>query len=128
LQYKDNNSALTWHKIRYTYLARIGENARVTLAFPPDSKPHPYIDFMSSQCTVIVYINSLWGMKFSWIKLEMKYSLCLNFSHLLARKPNLEKCSIYSNKFFHNFHLSKSSFTFPGLRASGLAQRLEIWQ
>jgi len=27
-------------------------------------------------------------------------SLCLNFVHLLARKPNLEKCSTYSNKFF----------------------------
>jgi len=51
-------------------------------------------------------------------------SLCLNFFHVLARKPNLEKCSIYSNKFFHNFHLSESSFTCPGLQASGLAWRL----
>jgi len=33
----------------------------------------------------------------------------LNFFHLLARKPNLEKKSIYLNKFFHNFHLSQSS-------------------
>jgi hypothetical protein len=49
---------------------------------------------------------------------------CLNFFHLLAPKPNLEKFSIYSNKFFHNFHLSESSFTCPGLRASGLARRL----
>jgi hypothetical protein len=32
---------------------------------------------------------------------------------LLVRKPNLEKCSNYSNKFFHNFHLSESSFTCP---------------
>ena len=40
-------------------------------------------------------------------------SCCLNFFHLLTRKPNLEKNSIYSNKFFHNFHLSKSSFTCP---------------
>jgi len=51
-------------------------------------------------------------------------NLCLNFFHLLARKPNLEKLSSYSNKFFHNFHLSESSFTCPGLRASGLARRL----
>jgi hypothetical protein len=29
-----------------------------------------------------------------------------------------------SNKFFYNFHLSESSFTCPGLRASGLMQRL----
>ena len=45
-------------------------------------------------------------------------SLCHNSFHLLAQKPNLEKFSIYSNKFFHNFHLSKSSFTCPGLRPS----------
>ena len=48
----------------------------------------------------------------------LNYRLCLNFYHLLARKPNLEKISIYSNKFFHNFHLSESSFTCPRLRAS----------
>ena len=46
-------------------------------------------------------------------------SLCFNFFHLLARNPNLENFSIYSNKFFHNFHLSESSFTCPRLRASG---------
>jgi hypothetical protein len=45
--------------------------------------------------------------------------------HLFARKPNLEKKFIYSNKFFHNFHLSESSYTYPGLQASGLAQRLK---
>jgi hypothetical protein len=49
------------------------------------------------------------------------YSLCLN---VFARKPNLEKMYIYSNKFFHNFHLSESSFTCPGLRESVLARRL----
>jgi hypothetical protein len=27
----------------------------------------------------------------------------------------------------YNFHLSESSFTCPGLRASGLARRLDIW-
>ena len=48
---------------------------------------------------------------------------CILF-HLLARKPNLEKSSIYSNKFFNNFHLSESSFTCPRLQESGLAQRL----
>ena len=48
----------------------------------------------------------------------------LNFFHLLARKPNLEKNYIYSNKFSHNFHLSESSFTCLGLQASGLAQTL----
>jgi hypothetical protein len=51
--------------------------------------------------------------------------LWLSFFHLLARKSNLDKFSIYSNKFFHNFHSSESSFTCPGLQArSGLAWRL----
>jgi len=54
-----------------------------------------------------------------------KISLCLNFCHLLAWKPNLENCSMYSNKFFHNFHLSESSFTCPRLCASGLVRRLQ---
>ena len=39
---------------------------------------------------------------------------------VLARMPDLEKNSVYSNKFFHNFQLSESSFTCPELRASGL--------
>ena len=52
-------------------------------------------------------------------------SLSLNFFHLLAWKQNLEKNnSIYSNKFFHNFHLFESSFNCPGLQTSGLAWRL----
>jgi hypothetical protein len=49
-----------------------------------------------------------------------------NCFHPLARKPNLDKFSIYSNKFFHIFHLSESSFTCPGLRASGLTRRLQL--
>ena len=48
--------------------------------------------------------------------------IALIFFYLLARKPNLEeKKSIYSNKFFHNFHLYESSFTCPRLRVGGLA-------
>ena len=54
-----------------------------------------------------------------------KNSLCINFFHLLARKSNIEKCSIHSNKFYHNFDLFESSFTCPGLWASVLAQRLQ---
>ena len=49
-------------------------------------------------------------------------SLCLNLFHLLARKPNLEKkihLPVFKI-FVHNFRLSESSFTCPGLRASGL--------
>ena len=51
-------------------------------------------------------------------------NLCLNFFHLLARQPNLEKNYIYSNKFFHNFYLSDSKLTCPGLQASWLVRRL----
>ena len=52
-------------------------------------------------------------------------SLPYFFFHLLARKPKFwKKNSVYSYKLFHNFHLSKSSFTCIGLRASGLARRL----
>ena len=35
--------------------------------------------------------------------INMYCSLCLHFFHLLARKSNLEKNSIFSSKFFHNF-------------------------
>ena len=46
----------------------------------------------------------------------------------MSAKEQLENFSIYSNKFFHNFHLSESSFTCPGLHTSGLAWRLrEEW-
>jgi hypothetical protein len=50
----------------------------------------------------------------------------MNFVLLLARKSNLEKNYIYSNKFFHNFHLSESSFTCTGFRANGLAVKTVI--
>ena len=43
--------------------------------------------------------------------------------HLLTRKPN-NSFFIYSNKFFHNFHLFESSFTCPRLQVSGLVRRL----
>ena len=56
--------------------------------------------------------------------LPYMYMPVLIFFHLLARKPNLDKFYTYSNKFFHNFHLSESSFTCPGLRASGIVRRL----
>ena len=41
--------------------------------------------------------------------------------------PTCLKAQIYSNKFFNNFHLFEPSFTFPGLRAAGLVQRLYIF-
>jgi hypothetical protein len=54
-------------------------------------------------------------------------SLFPKLFYLLAQKPDLEKMCIYSSKFFHNFHLSESSFTCPGLWGSGLVQRLYMF-
>ena len=51
-------------------------------------------------------------------------SLCLNIFHLLARKPNMDKFSICSSKFFHNFHLSESGFISPWVRVGGFVWRL----
>ena len=48
----------------------------------------------------------------------------LIFLTYLPESQNLEKISIYSNKFSHNFHLSESRFTCSGLWKSGLARRL----
>ena len=50
----------------------------------------------------------------------------LIFCHLLARKPNLENISINSNKFFHNFHLSESSFTCPRVSDKWVSTKIEI--
>ena len=42
-------------------------------------------------------------------------------------KAKFREIFIYSNTFLHNFHLSESSSTCPGLRASGLAWRLPLY-
>jgi len=55
-----------------------------------------------------------------------KYFSRLKFFHLLARKPNLEKDSIYSNKFFHNFHFSESSFTCPRASSKWVSAKTDI--
>ena len=78
--------------------------------------------FFSSNILFLEY-NTQCGHKYFLWK-EQYYSLYLNFFQLLARKPNLEKNSIFSNNCFHNFHLSKYSFTCTGLRAGELVQRL----
>ena len=79
----------------------------------------------SLECQIMFIYNFIQKIERP-IKNHNLSSLYLIFVHLLARKPNLETFSIYSNKFFHNFHLSESSFTCAGLRASGLAQRLAV--
>jgi hypothetical protein len=65
-------------------------------------------------------VFQLFTFPFSCLFFNSPCSLCLIFFQLLAQKPNLEKISIYSSKFIHNFHLSVSNFTCPGLRSSGL--------
>ena len=77
---------------------------------------YSFIAIYFYSCQLIIWLNYLYTR------------LCLNFFQLLARKLNLEKISMYSNKFFHNFHMSESSFTCPGLQASELAQRLVYWK
>ena len=54
--------------------------------------------------------------------MSWQYSFCLHFVHLLDREPNLENFSIYS---FIIYTCLESSFTCPGLQASGLARRLQ---
>ena len=74
--------------------------------------------------TKIFVICILHSNMTSFERFDSKPVFALILFHLFARKSNLENLSIYSNKLFHNFHLSESSFTFPGHRASGLAWRL----
>jgi hypothetical protein len=69
--------------------------------------------------------SQVFWCEYESVKSKPTTVFALIFFHLLAQKPNLEKFSIYSNKFCNNFHLSKYSFTCPWLRASGLAQRLQ---
>ena len=49
--------------------------------------------------------------------------IVLNFFTYLPKDQNF---SIYLNKFFHNSHLTKSSFTCPGLWASVLVRILHM--
>jgi hypothetical protein len=53
-------------------------------------------------------------------------SFCHNFFHLLAWKPNLEKFSIYSNKFFHKFHLSWASGKWVSAKTKNIWKRFYV--
>ena len=77
----------------------------------------PLVRTAKQNYSEIIFILQLFNLS--------SHSLCLNCFHLLAQKPNIEKISIDSNKFFHNFLLSESSFTCHGLRVSGLVWRLQ---
>ena len=70
------------------------------------------------QFTVNMLPQNEYKTVFLYSDFNIEAVFALIFFHLLTRKPNLEKLSIYSNKFFHNFHLSESSFTCPGIRDS----------
>jgi hypothetical protein len=77
-------------------------------------------------CPKFFFINlwPIWDHIFTHVHKLIFFSLCLHFFNLLVWKPNLEKCSIYSSKFFHNFHWSKSNLTCSRLQASEWARRL----
>ena len=63
-------------------------------------------------------------MPSSSLKLKVPFTVfAFIFFSTTCWKPNLEKKN-YSSKFFHNFHLSESSFTCPRVWESGIARRL----
>ena len=78
-----------------------------------DKRPEEFIWVRSFDLSII---KSSWNPALGYTCI----SRCLNFFTYLPKA----KFSIYSNKLFHNFHLFESSFTCPGLQASGLAQKL----
>jgi len=87
-------------------------NCDTSFYIPSDNKSYLYVCLNSSK----VNMNPMAPV----------FALIVFTYFVFALKSNLEKFSIYSNKFFHNFHLTESSHTCPSLRASGLARRL--WQ
>jgi hypothetical protein len=67
--------------------------------------------------TTEMFMWKLWNqicMVFPFFYQWSPVFICLIFFHLLAQKPNVEQFSIYSYKFFNNFHMFESSFTCPG--------------
>ena len=91
---------------------------------------HP-IEIQMSRCVSLIQTNSGAAREFfsrahNYMSIqdagENCYSLCHNFFSPTCPKAKFRQK--LSNKFFHNFHLSKSSFTCPVLQASGLARRL----
>jgi hypothetical protein len=64
-----------------------------------------------------IHNNYLLIIKYNLLRLSLLVRIKLTIN-----LHNLEENYIYSNnKFFHNFYLSESCFTCPGIRASGLA-------
>ena len=53
--------------------------------------------------------------------LKQQFPVFALFFSPTCLKAKFRKCSIYSNRFFQNFHLYKSNFTCPEHRTSGLA-------
>ena len=82
-----------------------------------------FVNYVVINLTVLMKITGLHYKNNSTMYFVTKVIavFCLHLFHLLARKLNLETISIYSNMSFHNFHFSESSFSCPGLWASGLA-------
>jgi len=82
------------------------------------------IDFLSKT------ESCLWQFilqKFYEIRTDSFVVFALIFFTYLPESQIKEKKNIYSNKFFHNFRLSESSFTCPRRRTSGFARRLLLY-
>ena len=81
---------------------------------------------------IVVHFISLCHINYSTFDFKSSgrspSSLCINFFHLLAPKPNLEKYLFIQTNSFIFFTCPKSSFTCPRLWASGLARRLSHLQ
>ena len=136
LQSSSNNDTITmWRSIDLIKLYVFGNVLKICFLSLPISYSnmtvtHTHVPFVNkrnqlflnndqcgstTQCHSCVFCISI---LLNFDKIQSNFSLCLNSFHLLPRKQNLEKCSIRSNKIFHNFHLSESSFV-PGFGQVG---------
>ena len=75
-------------------------------------------------CLLCSYYRCMMNINYEVKRFILHHSFPSCFSPTCPKAIFREKKNIYSNKFFHNFYLSESSFTCPRLRASVLVRRL----
>ena len=119
---RSNFSTLKQYKTTKLSLCR--EVTSLTLYMVIPSKDHLRYLMRSDFIYIINILKQQFACREVTSLIRPVFALIIFTYILLARKLNLERFSIYSNKFFHNFHLFESSFTCPRLWASGLVQRL----
>jgi hypothetical protein len=99
----------------YIFMIRVTRQIKCLIAQAPGVIPHPLpeVNFLMVEIpTLQPYIYSL--VSYFFIKQDQIIMTCNSAVASLM----LSRFFIYSKKFFHKFHLSESSFTCPGLRAS----------